>query len=303
LIMKIKVKKIHHFRGHRDSIYALAKSDSPNVFFSSGGDGLVVKWDLNKNSDGKVLAKLENSVYAMHYHPGKGLLIIGQNNEGLHFIDPTQRKAVKSLKITDSFIFDINSVGELVYVACGDGRLAMIDLNEFSIKGSIQISHNSLRSIAVNHEGSNIVIGSSDNHIYNYYEGELLSVPAHKNSVFKVAFSKDGQTLLSGSRDAHLNFWTGHRDLVLEESIPAHMFTINDIHFRSDNMYFATASKDKTLKIWDFKERKLLKVIDHARHGGHISSVNKLIWINNKNRVVSASDDRTICVWDLELND
>jgi WD40 repeat protein len=51
--------------------------------------------------------------------------------------------------------------------------------------------------------------------------------------------------------------------------------------------------------VWDTKELKLLKVIDRARHGGHRTSVNKLLWTSYNDQLLSASDDRTISVWHL----
>jgi WD40 repeat protein len=58
---------------------------------------------------------------------------------------------------------------------------------------------------------------------------------------------------------------------------------------------------DKSIKVWDLEELKLLKVIDKARHAGHGTSVNKLLW--NTNMLLSASDDRSISAWDMEFKD
>jgi WD40 repeat protein len=56
---------------------------------------------------------------------------------------------------------------------------------------------------------------------------------------------------------------------------------------------------DKSIKVWDTEELKLLKVIDRARHAGHGTSVNKLLWTGFNNQLVSASDDRTISLWQI----
>jgi WD40 repeat protein len=53
--------------------------------------------------------------------------------------------------------------------------------------------------------------------------------------------------------------------------------------------------------VWDTNEMKLLKVIDKARHTGHGTSVNKLLWTSFQNQLISASDDRTISVWDIQF--
>jgi WD40 repeat protein len=56
---------------------------------------------------------------------------------------------------------------------------------------------------------------------------------------------------------------------------------------------------DKSIKVWNSNEFKLLKVIDKARHAGHGTSVNKLVWTSFNNQLVSASDDRTLSIWQI----
>ena len=56
---------------------------------------------------------------------------------------------------------------------------------------------------------------------------------------------------------------------------------------------------DKSVKVWQTADLTLLKVIDKARHAGHGTSVNKLLWSSYNDQVVSASDDRTISIWDV----
>jgi WD40 repeat protein len=59
---------------------------------------------------------------------------------------------------------------------------------------------------------------------------------------------------------------------------------------------------DKSIKVWDLGELKLLKVIDKARHGGHGTSVNKLLWTSIHSQLLSAGDDRSIAAWDITFN-
>jgi WD40 repeat protein len=58
---------------------------------------------------------------------------------------------------------------------------------------------------------------------------------------------------------------------------------------------------DKSIKVWDAAELKLLKVIDRSRHAGHGTSVNKVLWTDYNNQLLSASDDRMISVWDINF--
>jgi WD40 repeat protein len=83
------------------------------------------------------------------------------------------------------------------------------------------------------------------------------------------------------------------------------MYAINHIAFREDGKYFATCSMDKSVKIWDTERFQLLKVIDKARHAGHGTSVNRLLWSSYQSDdidqpIISASDDRTLSVWNAQ---
>jgi len=95
-----------------------------------------------------------------------------------------------------------------------------------------------------------------------------------------------------------LRVWdlTGPVPRLVQEQ-PAHWFTINHIAWSPNGRYFATASRDKTVKIWDSATFRLCRVFDPVRNGGHISSVNRLLWLPEA--LISASDDRTIKIWKL----
>ena len=98
-----------------------------------------------------------------------------------------------------------------------------------------------------------------------------------------------------------MKIWKIHDGFQLFRSIVAHMFTINSIEFNPAGTYFLTGSMDKTIKLWDAGNFELLKVIDKERFGGHLSSVNNLVWSSYKNRVISCSDDRTISLWEIKI--
>jgi WD40 repeat protein len=119
---------------------------------------------------------------------------------------------------------------------------------------------------------------------------------AHQNSVFTLAYSRDSKTLLSGSRDARIKTWDIENGYELKGEVAAHLYAINHLAISPDGNYFATASMDKSVKIWKAEELQLLKVVDKARHAGHGTSVNKILWINNE-QLVSAGDDRVISNW------
>jgi len=311
----IEVQKTAMFTGHRNSIFALEKSNDAAVFYSAGSDGLVVAWDLNDPDKGKLIAKVPNTVYAMCYVPDKHQLLVGQNTEGIHFIDLYENKEIASLKLTDAAIFDIKYIAGKIYAGTGNGELLVIDAEHRNVLAKQKLSSKSLRRLAISPTGKSIAAGYSD-HAIRIFATEGLQLlqeisNAHGNSVFSLTYSPEGKFLVSGGRDAHLKVWNVAEMYESFNSIVGHMYTINDVVYSPNGNYFATCSKDKSIKVWHADTFRLLKVIDKARHAGHGTSVNKLLWLSNNkvpenvpiDQLISASDDNTISTWGLQFNE
>ncbi|MEQ8302576.1 MAG: WD40 repeat domain-containing protein [Cyclobacteriaceae bacterium] len=299
---KVTVNKVGTLTGHRDCVYGVVTGSEHHEVFSSAGDGMVVKWNLKDPDNGELVAKLPNSVYALHYLKESDVLMAGQNFEGIHLLDYREKKEIRSLKVTSKAIFDICSLGETVFVASGDGSVYVVDMNSWRIIHRLEHAQSSARCIAINLARMEMAVGYSDNaiRVFSLVDYQLTkSLNKHQNSVFSVAYDSSGRFLLSGSRDAHLKIWDSTSGYSLEEDIVAHMYTINHIAFSPNNKHFVTCSMDKSIKVWSWPERKLIKVIDKARFAGHGTSVNKLAWTSFNDQLVSASDDRTLSVWDL----
>ncbi|HEV7350664.1 WD40 repeat domain-containing protein [Telluribacter sp.] len=299
----MNVRKLDTFSGHRDCVYTLTGSNNPQQFFSSGGDGLVVRWDLHKPDLGELVAQVGASVYALAYDPTAGYLWIGHNFEGIQLVDPVRKAPVASSKLASAAIFDIQLVGDKALLALGDGVIIVMDVPTFAVQKHIKASHKSMRSLAYNPLTGDIAAGSSDYHL-TLFDSEGFSLQkrllAHNNSVFTVQYSPDGRFLLSAGRDAHLKVWDVNNNYELVQDIPAHLFAINHLTYSPDGKYFATCSMDKSVKVWDAVTFQLKKVIDRARHAGHGTSVNKLLWSAYNDLLVSCSDDRMVSVWEVQ---
>lgn len=302
--MTVKVTKLHSFTGHRDGVYALQRTDQVNLFCSAAGDGMVVLWDLDKPDEGLPVARLPNSVYALHYHALSNTIIAGHNYEGIHVLDWRNKAELGSLQLTKAAIFDIQSLDNKLFVATGDGTVTVIDLDRLAIRNQVKASEKSARTIDINTRRGELAIGYSDNHI-RVFDLENMQLKyewaAHDNSVFTVRYTPDGYYLLSGSRDARLKAWDANSGYTKVAEVVAHMYAINHMDFSPDAKHFVTCSMDKSIKVWNAEELKLLKVIDKARHAGHGTSVNRLLWTSHQDQLLSASDDRTVTSWGINF--
>ncbi len=299
----MQVSKIDTFSGHRDCVYTLERASEPNQFFSAGGDGLVIRWDLTMPDVGELFAQVPASIYALCFDESRNQLWVAQNFDGIHLIDVDSKQEIKSIKITSSSIFDIKIFENNAFIGLADGTIVVMDIEGFEVKKHIKASDKSVRNIAINPLLREFAVAYSDFSVkifdLNNFSLKLV-VLHHTNSVFTLSYSPDYQYLISAGRDAHLKIFEVNNQYELHQDIAAHLFAINDIKFSPDGKLLATCSMDKSIKIWDATQFKLLKVIDKARHAGHGTSINKLFWSNYNDLLVSASDDKRISVWQID---
>lgn len=308
----MNVHRLHSSTGHRAALYALAQGRSPRHVLSAGGDGWVVEWNADNPEQGQLLASVESRIFSLCTVPDRDLVLAGNMDGGLHWIDRRDPSRTRNIQHHHKGLFDIARRGASVFTAGGDGLLTRWDLDTIRTVESIQLSHQALRCIALDPVQQEIAVGSSDGCIY-FLDAETLALKstlqsAHSNSVFTVAYqplpadeSSSVRHLLSGGRDAMLRIWDlTPPDPRLFSEMAAHWFTINHLAFSPDEKWLATASRDKTIKIWEAATFELLKVVDTQRYGGHIHSVNRLLWLPD-GTLVSCSDDRSLMWWRIEI--
>lgn len=298
------IRQIAKLTGHNAAIFALAQGADDRHFLSAAGDGWIVQWDFGNPDPGRLLAKVDTQIFALHFLKNKNTVIAGDMNGGIHWVDLDNPAATKNIAHHKKGVFDIIEANEQIFTAGGDGKLTRWSVEETRSLESFHLSNQALRSIDFCEKRNELAVGSSDHSIY-LLDATTLELrhalqDAHGSSVFSVRYNPGGRLLLSGGRDAYLNVWSLEDEYKKVYSEPAHWFTINHIAFHPEGHLFATASRDKTLKIWDATSFELLKVLEGARDGGHFNSVNRLLWSGWNNVLVSCSDDRSIILWETD---
>ena len=303
-IFRPLVTRIATLAGHRDAVYALTGGPG-SAIYSGSADGMVVGWDAaDPGRDGELLARVENSVYALRHLPELEMLALGHNFQGIQVLDLTGKQLAHATALPPVAIFEIvySASRQRLYVALGDGTLAVLSVPDFRLVKLLRLADKSLRCLALHEGRGELAVGSSDT-LTRVLDLDSLEVKytlgESTNSVFSVAYSPDGARLLTAGRDAQIRTWEVAAGYALAETVPAHMYTIHHLAFSPDGRYLASCSLDKSIKLWDAATLTLLRVLDRARAAGHGTSVNRLVWPGAENRLVSCSDDRSLAVWQL----
>jgi WD40 repeat protein len=301
---KVQIEKTSQFLGHGGAIFTLEPGLCAPLFYSGSSDNLVVEWNLEEQHQYKVVAKIPAKALALKYVPDRNVLIVGQSLGGIHVIDLNKNEEIKLLQLHRESVYDIQYLPEQesFWVAAGDGTVSIWSINDFSLITALKLCDKKIRSIHFNSALKEAAIGCGDGSIRIYdfetfEEKKILKGHMNDFSVNAACYHPNGKYLLSGSRDAYLNVWDIENDYALIHHIPAHNYAIYSIVFSPDRKFFATGSRDKTIKIWDAENFEVLIRIDKMDHEGHSHSVNKLLWSDFNNYLVSTGDDKAIMVW------
>jgi len=299
---KITVKEYTQLEGHKQGVYALLNLRGSSVIVSAGGDGAVVKWDLDENGPlrmnpepsvaGVLFAQLPEPVFCLM--EGLDGVIWAGTQGGLVF-KLVSGEAPRMIKLGTSSVFFISRwMDGRIAVGLGSGKLVFLD-DELQLLDRVSLGKKSLRCCL----GDRGLIGGSDGLIWRLdAQGNILAGwEANSPSVFCLAEDSQGD-IVSGGRDALL-MWMGE-DGGLKQEVKAHLFTIHTLA-GSDLGWLASGSMDKTVKVWDRNSGALLKVIDREKYPsrGHSHSVNALCWVGRL--LASAGDDKIIRIWEVSV--
>jgi WD40 repeat protein len=293
---KITVKEYTQLEGHKQGVYALLNLRGSSVIVSAGGDGAVVKWDLDAAdlsgaiAAGVLFAQLPEPVFCLM--EGLDGVIWAGTQGGLVF-KLVSGEAPRMIKLGTSSVFFISRwMDGRIAVGLGSGELVFLD-DELQLLDRKSLGKKSLRCCL----GDRGLIGGSDGLIWRLdAQGDILKRwEANSPSVFCLVEDAQGD-IVSGGRDALL-MWMG-ADGGLKQEVKAHLFTIHALA-GSDLGWLASGSMDKTVKVWDRNTGELLKVIDREKYPsrGHSHSVNALCWVGRL--LASAGDDKIIRVWEV----
>jgi len=299
---KITVKEYTQLEGHKQGVYALLNLRGSSVIVSAGGDGAVVKWDLDENGPvrmnpepsvaGVLFAQLPEPVFCLM--EGLDGVIWAGTQGGLVF-KLVSGEAPRMIKLGTSSVFFISRwMDGRIAVGLGSGELVFLD-DELQLLDRVSLGKKSLRCCL----GDRGLIGGSDGLIWRLdAQGRVLSFwKANSPSVFCLAEDSQGD-IVSGGRDALLMWMV--EDGGLKQEVKAHLFTIHALA-GSELGWLASGSMDKTVKVWDRNNGALLKVIDREKYPsrGHSHSVNALCWVGRL--LASAGDDKIIRIWEVSV--
>lgn len=293
------VKKYYEGLGHESPVYGVSLYKNAQVL-SAGGEGWIVAWSLNEPANGKLIAKVDTSVYSLFYDVETDIIYAGDRHGVLHSILPNGQTLDKMAH--PGGVFGIFKSDQNIYTFGNNGTLTKWKIPEMLPVESVQICHASIRSFVVDKQNNDMYFGASDGKIYCVDMLFLIvkfEFQAHKGTVFSLEMN-DAQQLISGGKDALLKVWNFNKFEQPAEEINAHWFAIYAMKQNPCLPIIASASRDKNIRLWQSESLAPILTIDLQAFAGHSRSVNNLIWTKDGKMLITVGDDKKIILWQIE---
>ncbi|MFN8546426.1 MAG: protein kinase [Candidatus Eisenbacteria bacterium] len=185
---------------------------------------------------------------------------------------------------------------EDLFVSAGkDSIVRLWRLPDLGPVGEWRCENEECVSLAISPERKRLAVGFSSGAIQvrDLLDGRLLSeCRGHHAPVGALAWSRDGSELASASIDGSARVWsarTGRVRVVLIEAPPR----FNAIAWSEDGTRIALGGSDQVVRLFDGRSGQPVNDLH-----GHVGAVRHLEFVDNDQRLVSASYDGTIRVWD-----
>ena len=140
-------------------------------------------------------------------------------------------------------------------MACGDGTVRVLDTEHFNERHTLQAHEGGALSVAFHPTKPALVSGGKDGHLRLWHTDEqcreVLALPAHKSSIYRIAFNAEGTVCATASRDKSAKCWAADTFAPLarlDRTAGGHSHSVNAVLWSGDALI--TGSDDRSVLAW-----------------------------------------------------
>ncbi len=145
--------------------------------------------------------------------------------------------------------------GEHISVACGDGAVRVLDTTHFNEVATCNGHEGGVNAVAVHPTKPVLVSGGKDGHLRVWDIGngyrEVMAIPAHRSTIYQIAFDPHDLRCASVSRDKTVKLWdAGSFDplMRLDVSTGGHSHSVNALCWSGPSLF--TGGDDRRVIRW-----------------------------------------------------
>jgi WD40 repeat protein len=286
-------EKFNGLQGHEGAVRSLAFLPGSDVFFSSGGDGKILRWDLNGNTK-SYRTLIDNNFInrSLAISDNGRWLACGTTTSGIQLFNLNVSNSPPSILQghkgwVDALSFTPDSKG--LFSASTDKSIIYWDLIAGTYSVFVTLEDTRVRCIAVSPSGRFIFGGTDNGKLirWNMDTKEATVIfNSDNNSIYAVSINPTGSRIAFVDKNGALRLADARTNGIIRV-VAAHSARILDVKFSPDDHQIATSSMDKTVKIWDANNLSNRPVVI-TRHNAWVLSV---AFSSDSKYLVSSSED------------
>lgn len=284
--------------GHSESVVSIQFGTDPNIFYSAGSDGKVLRWNLDRLDE----------VPAVVYQGPHLIRSIDLSHDGKWILVVTRDKGVALVALEDllsesgGVAFDPEPVQSAVFFPNELKYLTVNEKGELKIKGyAVDIPsagkvQSRVNALAIKPDNQDIYAGLQQGDVVIIGEDGIDQIEGKDHyAINALDISPNQKLLIIGRELGDALIWDIEKKKIIR-TISGHQSAVTDVDFHPDQNTVLTASRDGTVKIWDiYDPKKLPQVLDD-----HLSWVLTAAFDPSGKNVISGSADNFIRVWPIE---
>jgi len=252
--------KTNVFKGHTSSVRSVAFMPGSGIFFSSGGDGRILKWDINDEKRNYEILSEDRGPVEQITVSNDGKYLAGYDNRGgvLLFDLSSGSEAPRILKGGESGISSIviGPDSKSLYLTGLKNTIEYWDLESLSFMVLTTVD-SKINSLAVSPDGVNLAGGTMDGRMIVWrIKGEVKPQTVYNNNkqiIYSVTYSPDGKYLACGDSNGDIRLFRGD-SFELLSLLPGNRIRITQIRFSPDCRTFAASSYDQKVRFWEIAD-------------------------------------------------
>ena len=288
--------------GHTENVTSIIYGDDPDVFYSAGSDGRVIRWDAtNIAKVPEIIYQGDHLINSIDLSSNGRYLMIVSREKGIFMLDLQSKIETGRYQIAH----DPDQVQAAIFMPNSDSYISVDKKGKVSEKG-FQMQRpigesvsSKVLSLAVRESDNRIFAGTEDGMV-DIWKAQSHSViySQYIRAINSLSISPDQSLLAIGDEFGEATLWDIEKKEVAR-LISGHSSAVTKVEFSPDGRTLLTASRDGTSRIWDLQDtRKLPLVLDD-----HMSWVMTATFSPDGKNVVTGSADKYIRIFSTNMKD
>lgn len=220
LIDTVLRQEIKHYKIHSAAVYNFIILNKRNEIIAVSGDGTISIWGLDNHELIRRIPISPEKIRSIAFHASEEIIAVGDNEGLVHILETSFYNELHTIHAHEHGVTALafHPVKPVLLSAGKDAHLNTYNIpNDYSV---------------------------------------LTKLPAHKSSIYRIAFSPDAAHFVTVSRDKTFKLWDAHLlEVIAKMEVRAntHTHSVNAAQW-IDNNHFITAGDDRRMHLISIRD-------------------------------------------------